>query len=162
MTIYGYDGGNWRNISSLWAYTGSVWREIQEGWVYDGATWRKFYEAVCTTTLDSVNQTTGGDGTGGCGVGKCPRTVSWTHTDADATHHIRILRSLNGGSYFEVADDRPVGFGGSGSYQEGCYSDGQSTQYKVRLEDDPGDVLACGDSGNEKTTGTISSCGIEA
>lgn len=88
------------------------------------------------------------------------RTVQWTHTNADALdHHIRILRSVNGGSYLEVADDLAVGASG-GSWQAGCFSDGTSTQFRVRLEDSGTDDLACGDAGNDKTTLELSKCGI--
>jgi len=184
MDFWVYDGSDattgWRQITTLWAYDGSDattgWRQITEAWVCDGASgWHQVYETVDPATLDSAFMDIGEDGGDGCGAGKCVRCVEWDTTSADdADHHIRILRSVSAGSYFEVVDDygieaacsscgttscsRQLGQGIGCWCDVGCQSDGISTQYKVRLEVDGTDDLV----GNsvERPTGSLSDCAV--
>ena len=175
---YVYDGSSWRNLSEWWVYDGSTWRDCSEVWVYDGSTWRKVFEsASCIATLDSATQKIGSDGNG-CSSGKCVRCVEWVVSN-DTTEEIKVRRSVSGGSYFTVLDaaseERRCGTldtcgdsgcvsgtiaDGKGCFCDaGCNSDGTSTQFKVRLEELGTGNLACGDSGNEITTGSQSACG---
>ena len=170
-----YDGATWRNITTMYAYDGATWQNIQQAYAYDGATWRLVFETVDPATLDSAFMDIGEDGGDGCGAGKCVRCVEWDTTSADdADHHIRILRSVSAGSYFEVVDDygieaacsscgttscsRQLGQGIGCWCDVGCQSDGISTQYKVRLEVDGTDDLV----GNsvERPTGSLSDCAV--
>jgi len=149
-----YDGSAWRGVQRPYVYDGSAWREIVEGWVYDGSSWRQFF-TECVRTLDAAAATVdGASGCCGCSPGKCGITVSWDWTGSGPEDHIRILRSLNGGSYFEIVDDLAVGgtgASGSGSYSGGCQVDGNTLDYRVRLEVDGGDNLACGKDTNQQT-----------
>lgn len=175
-----YDGstspGGWKQLVDIWVYDGSTspggWKQLHELWVCDGATnWEQIYQqAIDPATLDSVTISTDCVACGGCGASKCDRCVGWSHTGGiNAKHHIRILRSVGGGSYFEIVDDLSVNAtcGGCGATcsGDGCYcghlcgNDNATTQFKVRLEVDGTDTLV-GDS-VERTTSTVQTCVVE-
>lgn len=170
-----YDGTTWREATEVYFYDGTTWQEATEGWVYDGTTWNQWW-TIPSAILNTAFASIGDDGGDGCGVGKCQRCVAWTTTDAsDSEHHIRILRSLSGGSYLEQVDDLSIDATcgscstagcssagvGNGCWCDGsCIADGQSTQYRVRLENDGTDDLT--GTSVEKTTGAVETCGAEA
>lgn len=108
-----YDGATWRGgpLSELKVYDGATWRIVSDGWVYDGAVWRKFWTAAVAVDCAQCGLCqAGGDPDcatlGDCNTSGEKHRITWTHTNcADASHHIAIHRSVDGGSYTEVADN---------------------------------------------------------
>lgn len=170
----------WSQADEIWFNidgTTSGWKQADEGWVnIDGTTtgWKQFFSAVQPTLL-TATQKVGSDGSD-CSDGKCVRCVEWTYENAaDLQHHIRVLYSAGGSSYYEAIDDQALArrcatqdtacgdagctslAGSKGCYCHTCGNDGTTYQYKVRLELDGTDTLA--GTNCELTTGTTTNCG---
>ena len=178
--LYVYTGSAWKQANQFYVYTGSAWKEATEGYIYTGSAWKQFWPTAFPA-LVAVDQNIGSNGNG-CAVGKCVRCVEWEAENAsDASHHIRVTRSVSGGGYFEVADDLSIdrrcgsldtcgdsGCSGGVSFDllgcfcdAGCQSTGTSTQFRIMLEIDGTDTLA-GPLNCELTTNSLSTCGTEA
>lgn len=169
------DGNSvWKELTDIWVCDGnSVWKSLSELWVCDGnSVWKQVFVNEDPALLTSVDIGIAEDGDGGCGVGKCDRCVEWTTTQADdSKHHIRLLRSIGGGSFIEINDDMSIDNTCGGCTEAGCSStgggngcecghscgtSGTSTQFRVRLEVDGTDTLV--GLSIERTTDTETSC----
>jgi len=105
-----YDGGTWRDITTLSAYDGSTWRTITDAWVYDGSAWQKFWVTSCTGSYVLTGASIFIDG-GLCAAagGSCDTLMtiqaSWTPDSACSGQHIEVALSIDGGSYSVKCDE---------------------------------------------------------
>ena len=185
--LEGRVSGAWKTPTGLYSRVSGAWETATAGYARVSGAWEQFYPTTWPSLVSvSSDIGTGDYPDNDCAsVGKCHRCISWEAADAsDTTEHIHVQVSVEGGTYGTAVDDRDIEFpctertpdgdgdcdectrtSGTGSDLKGCYCagctpTGTSTQHKVRLETDGGDVLA-GPS-CELTGSSHSTCGSAA